>query len=189
MTKPIRRGQLKETLTALVSSRPTADAPESPVSPHGKPGKALPRPARDRHGPYILVAEDNPSNQTVIRLQLEKLGYTADFVSNGREALERLGVARPAYDLVLMDVQMPEMDGLQATRLHRKAEGEGGAHIPIIAMTAQALKGDREKCLDAGMDDYISKPVRLERLREALDLWLPDPGAGQHVPIDRKEVP
>jgi signal transduction histidine kinase/DNA-binding NarL/FixJ family response regulator len=116
----------------------------------------------------ILVAEDNPVNQKVAVGYLEGLGYSADVVATGSEAVEACFAAR--YDAILMDCQMPGMDGYEAT--HRIRDREGGArHIPIVAMTASAMKGDREKCLAAGMDDYISKPMTPEDLRSALQRW------------------
>jgi signal transduction histidine kinase/CheY-like chemotaxis protein len=110
----------------------------------------------------ILVVEDNPVNQKVAATMLEKRGHRVVVASNGREALEALDKER--VDLVLMDVQMPEMDGFKATELIRDREKGNGGHIPIVAMTAHAMKGDREKCLAAGMDSYMSKPIRAEDL-------------------------
>lgn len=118
----------------------------------------------------ILIAEDSPTNRKVATLQLISLGFTAQAVANGREAVE--AVESGAYALVLMDCQMPEMDGFQATMAIRRAELYTGRHIPIVAMTAHAMEGDREKCLAAGMDDYISKPVDLQRLQAVLSRYL-----------------
>jgi signal transduction histidine kinase/CheY-like chemotaxis protein/HPt (histidine-containing phosphotransfer) domain-containing protein len=131
----------------------------------------------------ILIAEDSPTNRKVAALQLASLGFTAQAVANGCEAVE--AVESGAYSLVLMDCQMPEMDGFQATLAIRKAEMLTGWHIPIIAMTAHALEGDRERCLAAGMDDYISKPVDLDELREVLSRWLmsDESDAAQRSPV------
>ena len=119
-------------------------------------------PARRR----ILLAEDNPVNQLVAVALLKKMGHSVETANDGREALKRLD--REPFDLVMMDVQMPEMDGYTAVRLIREREQKSGGHIPIIAMTANAMKGDREACLAAGMDDYVSKPISLKELAQAV---------------------
>ena len=119
----------------------------------------------------ILVAEDNPVNQRVASHMLKKLGYRCDIASNGKEAVDML--AQIPYDLVLMDCQMPDMDGYMATQNIRERENPLGRHTPIIAMTANAMREDRARCLDAGMDGFIPKPIALEELETAVDCWLP----------------
>ncbi len=153
--KPVRQ-------TLLLNSLVDAIAPRTAAR---EAAQGTDAPAKKREGLRVLVAEDNMVNQRVALGQLQKLGYAADAVANGLEALEAL--ERIPYDVVLMDCQMPEMDGYEATGRIREREGDR-RHTPIIAMTANAMQGDKEKCLEAGMDDYVSKPVKLTALQEAL---------------------
>ena len=141
-------------------------------------------------GKQLLLVEDNPVNQKVTLLQLKKLGYAADAVGNGREALE--AVSSHSYALILMDCQMPVMDGFEATHAIRKMHETGASrtawhHIPIVAMTANAMKGDRERCLQAGMDDYLSKPVAPQTLLEKLQYWIPQSSA-EPPPIEIRQL-
>jgi CheY-like chemotaxis protein len=117
----------------------------------------------------IIVAEDNVVNQRVAVRMLEKAGHRVDLAINGREAVE--AVDRKAYDLVLMDCLMPEMDGFEATRAIRAAEVGTVRHVPIVALTANAMQRDREECLAAGMDDYLTKPFTKQALTTALERW------------------
>jgi CheY-like chemotaxis protein len=127
----------------------------------------------------ILLAEDNITNQQVALAILRKLGVSADVVANGREALDALKTL--PYDLVLMDMQMPEMDGLEATRRIRDPQTAiPNRSIPIVAMTANAMQSDREMCLEAGMNDYITKPVSPAALAGAIEKWLPEAGGSRN---------
>ena len=163
LTKPIKPSQLYDVIISVFNSEKTVK-----VMP---PAPQKPDPAAAGRAPLkLLVAEDNLINQKVAQRLLQRLGYRADVVGNGLEAVE--SVRRQRYDVVFMDVHMPEMDGYEATSRIRAQEGTSG-HTIIIAMTANALQGDREKCLAAGMDGYIAKPVRLADLASALNLHSP----------------
>jgi CheY-like chemotaxis protein len=120
--------------------------------------------------PLVLVAEDNPVNQLVVSRALERAGCQAEIVGDGEQALQALAERR--YDAVLMDCQMPVLDGYEATRELRRRENSS-EHTPVIAMTAHAMKGAIDDCLEAGMDDYLSKPLRREQLNQALARWIP----------------
>jgi CheY-like chemotaxis protein len=133
-----------------------------------RPDPRVATPAAQGRG-QILVVEDNDLNQNVLVRILNKLGYGSEVVGNGRQAVDAVGQKR--YAAVLMDCHMPEMDGYQATAEIRRLEAEA-RHTPIIALTASALAEDRDSCLAAGMDDYIPKPFRIDRLRDALSQWV-----------------
>jgi GAF domain-containing protein/CheY-like chemotaxis protein len=161
LAKPVRQSQLFDTLVSLLAHS----------APRGSPAPAAARPMIDtdmgvRHPLRILVAEDNVVNQKLALRFLQQMGYRADLASNGIEAIE--SVERQTYDVVLMDVQMPEMDGLEASR-RITAKWPADARPRIVAMTANAMAGDREMCLAAGMDDYITKPIRVDQLVDALN--------------------
>ena len=128
----------------------------------------------------MLLAEDNAINQKLATRILEKMGHTVTMAENGREALHILENAR--FDIILMDVQMPEMDGFEATRSIRGKERITGAHIPIVAMTAHAMSGDREKCLAAGMDGYVSKPINTKELVENIERLVDKREAASEAP-------
>ena len=167
LLKPVPPSQLFDAISGVLGQA------GSVVDPSRGSARGVVRSAPERTGVTsapILVVEDNPVNQQVACGWLRKLGYRADVVANGFEALEAL--ERIPYAAVLMDCQMPEMDGFQATAELRRREDT--RHTPVIAMTANVMRGDRERCLEAGMDDYVPKPVRLEDLDAALRRWLPD---------------
>ena len=146
----------------------SADAEALPAQAAG--ALAVP-PAGWPSSPLVLVAEDSQVNQIVAARTLERCGCRVDVVGDGRAALEAL--QNQDYDAVLMDCQMPDMDGYQATAELRRRERDAGGHTPVIAMTAQAMDGDRERCIDAGMDDFISKPMRHQHLADTLRRWIP----------------
>jgi len=160
LSKPVHQSHLFDTLAGLLTHEARRDEP-APSAPRLDPAMA------SRHPLRILLAEDNAVNQKLALRILQQMGYRADVASNGIEAVESVG--RQPYDVVLMDVQMPEIDGLEAAR-RICAQWQAAKRPRIIAMTANAMQGDREQCLDAGMDDYLTKPIRVERLAEALEL-------------------
>ena len=188
LTKPLRQTQLHDCLALVIGREAPPEAGQGRIVTRHTVAESARRSGR------ILLVEDNPTNQKVALAMLQKLGWHADVAVNGLEAIRAL--KHIPYDLVLMDCQMPEMDGFAATRRIRELEAgssklEAGyssafrlppsafPHIPIIAMTANAMQGDRERCQDAGMDDYIAKPVQPKDLAEKIDRWLHGTGLGK----------
>jgi CheY-like chemotaxis protein/HPt (histidine-containing phosphotransfer) domain-containing protein/anti-sigma regulatory factor (Ser/Thr protein kinase) len=163
LPKPIRPGLLRKCLALVLGREEATGSDRSLITRH-----TIAETSRRRL--RVLCAEDNTTNRIIAIKMLQKLGHVVDAVGNGREAVESL--SRRPYDIVLMDCQMPVMDGFDATRLIRCADsGVQNPQIPIIALTAHAMKGDRQLCLDAGMDDYLSKPVSPQSLADALERW------------------
>jgi PAS domain S-box-containing protein len=159
LTKPIKQADLLRAILAALGSPAAAAPPAAPPAP--------------RHGRTlrVLLAEDNLVNQKLAIRLLEKQGHSVTLAGTGAEAVR--AVERQAFDLVLMDVQMPEMDGFEATAAIRARERDSGRHLPILAMTAYAMKGDRERCLAGGMDDYVSKPIQPRELWQAIERLVP----------------
>jgi two-component system sensor histidine kinase/response regulator len=167
LTKPLRRSQIFGCVMRVMTMQPGA----SSLSPQAAAASAVPAPAARTVGPTILLVEDNPVNREVAVGMLESLGCTTDTAENGWLALKAMNTA--TYDAVLMDCQMPVMDGLAATgEIRRREQTSGGARVPIIALTANSMEGDRERCLDAGMDDFLSKPFTQQQLATQLRRWL-----------------
>ncbi|MET3519317.1 response regulator [Mesorhizobium abyssinicae] len=202
LIKPARSSVLLETLVATVQRhRHSAAVSHPPQAASGSAGIAQPAPARaasavserallqppparararptgGERGLDILVAEDNEVNQMVFTQILGETGYGFEIVGNGRKALDAYGRLKPR--MILMDVSMPEMNGLEATAAIRRLEEESGMHVPIVGVTAHALKGDRERCLEAGMDDYLPKPISPRALLEKLERWIGADGQAQ----------
>ncbi len=178
MTKPIKQSELQNTImTSLGMHLPEPAAitvPETVVAPN-------------QRRLQVLVAEDSVVNQTLAVRLLERRGHTATVASTGAQALAALEAQR--FDVVLMDVQMPEMDGLEAAAHIRAQEQTTGGHIPIIAMTAHVMQGDRERCLEAGMDDYMAKPIQAEALFETIKRLLPDVMPTESEPPPEAQAP
>jgi CheY-like chemotaxis protein len=162
LTKPIVQADLRKAIMTVLRS-PAHDERPAPSVPDTAPSSS-------RQGLRILLAEDNVVNQTLAVRMLEKRGHRVEVVGTGKAALAVL--AQRSFDLVLMDVQMPELDGFEATAAIRARERDSGDHLPIIAMTAHAMKGDQERCLAAGMDGYVAKPMKAEDLFAAIDRLL-----------------
>jgi two-component system sensor histidine kinase/response regulator len=164
LTKPIHKDKLYQMIERVLGSKT-----EAPPEDQKKIVTQYSIREDIKHSVHILLAEDNPVNQKLARLMLEKAGYRISIAENGKEAVEKIEASGGDFDLILMDVQMPEMDGLQATiEIRRRGHG----NIPIIAMTAHAMKEDKNRCLEAGMDDYISKPIKRETMLELIEKWI-----------------
>jgi two-component system, sensor histidine kinase and response regulator len=171
LTKPVQPSELLDALLSAVSKTPTF--------PRAKTQERITE--GEKQVMKVLLAEDNSVNQTLAIRLLEKRGHKVVLAVNGREALDAL--ERETFDLVLMDVQMPVLDGLSAIQMVRKKEAESGGHMPIIAVTAHAMKGDRERCIEAGADDYLSKPIRTADLLAAIDRIVRDKQTMQPVAV------
>ncbi|ETW95964.1 MAG: hypothetical protein ETSY1_28530, partial [Candidatus Entotheonella factor] len=162
VNKPVRQAHLYDGI-ALAIRRQSVSYSQAPLAP---PGQAD---TPNQISAKVLVAEDNVVNQKIAKRMLEKIGCRVDIVANGHEAVH--AIANRAYDVLFMDCEMPEMDGFEATSAIRESESQDIGRLPIIAMTANAMQGDRERCLAAGMDDYVGKPVRLDDLLAVLQKW------------------
>jgi CheY-like chemotaxis protein len=160
LPKPVSQSELWDAIATVLASRSGVEGTQPLVTRHSL------REARTHL--RVLLAEDNVVNQRLAVRLLEKRGHSVEVAGTGAEAIEFLAGKGP-FDLVIMDVQMPDMDGLEATRAIRDRESQGHQRIPIIGVTAHALQGDRERCLEAGMDDYLSKPFRASELFEAVE--------------------
>ena len=187
--KPVKADLLRTTLETWVPKPKTIES-NPVIAPVSRPrilaASAKPIPAAVGQPQRILLAEDNVVNQKLALRLLSKLGYEADVVATGREVLEAL--AQKSYPLVLMDCQMPEMDGFEATQQIRINDEQVGSHTTIVALTAHAIKGDRERCLEAGMDDYLPKPIDREALQKVLEKWIGAP-AVEEAMVEIAEVP
>jgi len=177
LTKPVRQAELQSAITKALRARRIrqAQAPAPSSAPTLRQAMPATAAAGERGaGQQILLVEDNPTNQKLALAILAKDHYHAVVADSGQRALEIYRERGGAFDLILMDVQMPGMDGLETTGAIRQIEG-GGRRIPIIAVTARAMQGDRERCLAAGMDDYLAKPIHPAELLALLKRYLPAP--------------
>jgi CheY-like chemotaxis protein len=177
LTKPVRRSDLRAAISTALAKGQYLSKPAEPEEP-SMPGREAPLPVpAGRRSLRILLAEDNPVNQRVACAILRKAGYHVEVAPDGRRAAEL--AASESFDVVLMDIQMPHMDGFEATAAIREMEKQTAAHLPIIAMTAHAMAGYKERCLAAGMDGYLTKPIRPKLLLEALENLLTTPAAAR----------
>jgi CheY-like chemotaxis protein len=169
LIKPVRQSELLNAILRILGTHPGT----VPASPGRQPAAEV----RPIPPSQILLAEDNLTNQKLAERLLTKRGHTVTIANNGKEALALLGAR--FFDFVLMDVQMPEMDGFETTAAIRAKEKSTGGHIVIIAMTANAMEGDKERCLAAGMDGYVSKPIRVQDLLATMGALAPSATAGK----------
>jgi two-component system sensor histidine kinase/response regulator len=174
LVKPVRQADLASVIAGVLEARGSRPLPAGPVAAPPPAPEATPQVT----GVRVLLAEDNPVNQRVAARLLTKRGHRVTVANNGREALDAL--ERAVFDIVLMDVQMPGMGGFEATAAIRERERRDGGRVRIVAMTAHALKGDRERCLAAGMDGYLAKPVDRLELFAAVEAGGPSAGASAH---------
>ncbi len=162
LSKPIYSSELKSVICSLIGGRP--ENPDHRPEAEPSVSRAVPKPCK------ILLAEDNVINQKLTTRYLQKLGHDVVIANDGEEAFRFF--QEDNFDLLLMDVQMPKMDGFEAAQKIREAEQARGHRTPIVALTANAMAGDRERCLRAGMDDYLAKPMRLKDLEQTIHKWL-----------------
>jgi CheY-like chemotaxis protein len=182
LVKPVHQSLLYSVVTRIINGQPAFEPVEKPMAGYSADeiwpvDGALEALFPAKKVMKVLLAEDNLANQRLATIQLKKIGYEVDSVGTGTLAVKSVTLDPDLYQLVLMDCQMPEMDGFAATRLIREAEQQSGRHIPIVAMTANAMQGDREACVAAGMDDYMSKPIRLDDLKKVIERWTGGPVA------------
>ena len=178
LARPVKQSQLLDALAEIMAHQPSCRGGDGRITQEFAL-RAKYAPAR-RHE-VVLIADDNPINRQVIEFYLADMGFETHSVSDGRQAIE--AISKADYALVFLDCQMPELDGLEATRIIRQSEAGCSRHVPIVAMTAHAMKGDRDNCLAAGMDDYISKPIDELELREILGRWIPAQGTSVSEPV------
>lgn len=184
VNKPIRQSALLSMIRSVLSDGSTDSLPDNPLPAQFESALQALQALQTLKGATVLLAEDNPVNRHVAVAMLRKMGIQVDVVNNGKEAVAM--VETKDFDLILMDCQMPEMDGYEATAVIRqliKAKIGTSRHLPIIAMTANALEGDRNKCLGAGMDDYLAKPYTLAQLKSKLAQWISRDAHGENIPV------
>ena len=191
LNKPIRREKLYRMLERLLGKKKDEGEKDEPEQPKIVTQYSVREDMK--HSVRVLLAEDNPVNQKLAKLMLTKAGYQVEVANNGQEAVEKFTSSPKDFDLIFMDIQMPEIDGMEATATIRASElelatrnSQLATRIPIVAMTAHAMKGDREKCLEAGMDDYTTKPIKRETVFKMIEKWVFEREKHNFEGIDRK---